>query len=215
MKTKRVKVYSFTELSEQAKQTAINNYSANNDVSFIYDEAHKTVKEFHNIFNTQEGYNSWLDIRTGHIEDNILNLSGLRLYTYLWNNYHTQIFKGKYYGKLVQTHEDGTPIEKSKEHPAGYRHVKRYSKCFLDTSCVLTGMCYDEDILAPIYKFLAKYNHKNDQNTTLEDLLTDCMETLRLSLQNEEDYRNSAECITEEIEANELEFLENGKLFNL
>lgn len=47
MKTIRTKVYQFNELTEKAKQQAINDYRNNGiDTDYIYDDAHNTVKEF-------------------------------------------------------------------------------------------------------------------------------------------------------------------------
>lgn len=94
-RTIRVKVYKFNELSNEAKQKAINEARRNVDTSFIYDDAHETVKAFHNVFGTKEGGRSWLDANTGHIDDNIMNLKGLRLRTYVINNFWSELYKGK------------------------------------------------------------------------------------------------------------------------
>ena len=106
MRTITKNLYSFSELSEQAKQTAIENFR-NNDSEFLseflYQEAHESVKAFHNIFSTKEDLHSWLDVRTGHIDDVILELSGQRLATYIWNNYGHKLFKGKYYSLWSKT----------------------------------------------------------------------------------------------------------------
>lgn len=47
MKTiiKEVKVYQFDELTEEAKQNAINKYSERQNFDYIYDEAYQTVKK--------------------------------------------------------------------------------------------------------------------------------------------------------------------------
>ena len=74
-------------------------------------------------------------------------------------------------------------------------------------------MCYDDNMLEPLYKFMEQYNHKQDQHTTIEDLFTECFEALRITLEREEEYLNSDEAIIETIEANDYEFLATGKLF--
>jgi hypothetical protein len=86
MKTIEIKLYQFSELSESAKQKAIENYrndNTNEDYSYLYGEAHESVKAFHNVFGTNEGNRSWSTCRFDHIDDNILELTGLRLRKYL------------------------------------------------------------------------------------------------------------------------------------
>ena len=188
MKTISVNIYSFNELSKEAKQKAISDYRDCKDTSYIYNDAHKTVKKFNDIFNTKEGGHSWLEINC-YIDDNILNLSGLRLRTYIINNYGDALFKNKYIKRIK-----GKSV---------------YSKIKKDNCCVLTGVCYDDDILSPIYKFLEQ---KSFDCTTFEDLLKKCFINLKCVLDDEEEYMRSDEYITESILANEYEFYENGKL---
>jgi len=210
MKTIEIKIYSFSELSEKAKQRAIEDYrnSSQNDHYFIYQEAHETVKEFHNLFKTEEGRNSWLNIRTEHINDDVLNLSGLRLRKYILNNFGNDLFKPQYKGSL----KNKTPHRRVRirEFKNGKFSAHYYSAVFKTDCCVLTGVCYDEEILKPIYDFL-KEGYKGGD--TFEDLLNDCMHSLKKSIEAEIEYRNSDECIEEEIEANELEFTEDGKRY--
>ena len=190
MKTISVNIYSFNELSKEAKQVAISNYRDSNlDTSFIYNEAYATVKEFNKLFNTKEGCDSWLDIRHGHIDDSILKLKGLRLRKYILNNFYDSLFKNKY-------------IKQVNKNPV-------YSKINKDNCCVLTGVCYDQDILDPIYNFLKL---KDFDNTTFEDLLEDCMKSLGKSIRSEEEAMNEDDYIIDEINSNDYEFYENGKL---
>jgi len=210
MKTIRTKVYSFNELNETAQQTAINNYRNNGiDTDFIYDDAYNSVKKFHEIFNTKEGRNSWLDVQTGNIDDSILELTGLRLQKYIWNNFRADLFKGKYYSLWSKTevsykhYKDGYPVLKL-----------RQSKILIDNSCVLTGVCYDMDLLQPFYDYLNKKDFSNDV-TTFEDLINDSFASLERSINEEVDYRNSDEAIREELEANDYQFLSNGNLFTI
>ena len=214
MQTKRVKVYKFQELTEQAKQVSIEDRRRFIDASYIYEDAHNTVKEFHDIFGTKETSRNWLEVYTGHIDDDILNLSGIRLYKYLWNNYKTKLYQGKYYN-VNANHPLKHKRVKSTTFKNGNTHNAYRSAITLENSCVLTGMCYDENMLEPLYKFMEKYDHKQDQHTTLEDLFTECFETLRITVENEEEYINSDKAIREDIEELDDEYLANGKAFNL
>jgi len=210
-RTIRTKVYKFDELSEDAKQTAIDYYRNNSvDTSFIYDDAHNTVKEFHNIFDTKEGNRSWLDVNTDGIEDNVLELTGLRLQKYIWNNYKTKLYKGKYFSLWSKT-------EKSYKHyKEGYPVLKsRHSKVILDNCCVLTGICYDNSLLQPMYDFLERYNDKKDYYSymTFETLINDCFESLQKDIENEESAQYEDENIIDNILANEYEFTADGRRF--
>jgi hypothetical protein len=211
MRTIELKVYTFDELSEQAKEKARKWYRNEiQDFDWMYDDAQCTAIEFEKHFPTSSrASNSWLDAYT-IIGDEVEALRGQRLKTYIRNNYGHILFKGKYYGKLVNTHKDGTPIEKCKEHPAGVRHVKRYSKIFKGRNCNLTGHCYDEDMLDPLYQFLEGTNY---QSYSFSDLLEECYRSLEKSLKDEEEYRSEDSYIDEEIEGNNYEFNEKGEKF--
>lgn len=209
MKTISVNIYSFDELSDRAKQIAISEYRQTIDNSFYWDEAHETVKSFHKLFGTKEGCNSWLDINTGNIDDNILQLKGLRLQKYIWNNFKIGLYKGKYFSLWSKTdisykhYVNGYPVLKS-----------RHSRVMLDNSCTLTGMCYDMDILDPIYDFLNKYraNSRRNDDMTFRGLLEYCIDSLKRSLESEDEYRYSDDGIIEDISQQALEFTENGKI---
>lgn len=210
MRTIRTKVYKFSELSEQAKGKAIENYrNGSVDTDFIYDQAHETVKAFHEIFGTEQGRNSWLDCRCGHIDDNIANLKGLRLRTYIINNFWNDLFNGRYFSLWSKTevsykhHSEGHPVLKS-----------RHSKVMFDNSCTLTGVCYDMSLLDPIYNFVA-YKDKPDYYSYMdfETLMNDCFDSLKNDVESEVDSQYEDEQIIESIEANEYEFTKDGKQF--
>lgn len=211
-RTVRTKVYKFDELSKKAKEKAMEDYLEREDFDWIFNEAFETVRAFAEIFDIKvssfdfiERYRSEYRFQ---MEDNILELSGQRLATYIWNNYKTQIYKGKYYGKLVDTFKDGTKIPVSKEHPVGLRHVKRYSNCSIENSCVLTGVCYDDSILQPIYDFLDK-----PINISLDRLLENCLREICKDVENEIEGQSKEDSISEHFEANEYEFTQDGKRY--
>ena len=82
-----------------------------------------------------------------------------------------------------------------------------YSAIQLENCCVLTGVCYDDDILQPIYEFL-----DNPKNIEFETLLNDCIYSLCHSVSSEIENQNTDEYITEQIECNGYEFDEDGKM---
>jgi hypothetical protein len=217
-RTIRTKVYKFNELNETAKEKAIESYrNVGIDVSYIYDEAHETVKAFHKIFGTDEGSRSWLDVDFSGIDNNILELKGLRLRTYIINNFWSYLYKGKYYNYKSNTkeklaHKRIKSIYYGNSDSWGNYY---YSAITFEKSCTLTGVCYDMSLLQPIYEFL-EWKLRPDYNSYMdfETLINDCFDSLRKDLDSEEDYRNSDEAIAEDIKANEYEFTKDGKIFN-
>lgn len=210
-RTVRTKVYKFNELSEQAKQKAIDfyrnaNYGSGHNQHY-FDEVTDSVKAVIELFNLKIG-REYTDIRTSHIDDNILELKGIRLYKYLINNYYNQLFTPTYIKILDRPVKWKQFICKVIKGQSG-EYTQIYSKQKRDNSCVLTGICYDMDILDPIYSFL-KYP---DKNVTFADLMSDIESAISKTYDNTEEWINSDEFIKDEIEANEYEFTQDGKQF--
>jgi len=215
MKTIRTKVYQFNELTEQAKETAINWYRNSNDDGYLYaDEIIESVKAVCELFNLKTG-REWSDIRTSHIDDSIMELKGIRLYKYIVNNYWSSLYKRKFLGSIG----DNKVIKHRMSKPHFYDMSKGarvnssnfiYSNIRFDNCCTLTGVCYDMDILQPVYDFLEKPN----TSTTFEDLMNEIESAISKTFQQNEDWVNSDEYITEQIESNEYDFTKDGKRFH-
>lgn len=188
MRTIEVNLYSFNELNEDAQRTALNNFEPN--VDYIQYEAIDSIKKFAEEFNVRfpRQYDS---PSFTHIDDSILELSGTRLRTYLLNNFYSILFERKPQGK----------------YKAG-KYPRRSRIQYTETCCPFTGVCYDEDLLSDIRKFIAS----PDTNTTFEQLLRDCVHNLHKSVEDEIEYRQSDEGKMEHIEANGYEFTENGNI---
>jgi len=218
MKTIEVKIYSFDELTEDAKKVAIENYKNNNlTFDFIYSDAEKTVEAFCEAFNVKIGRHSWLDCNTSHIDDDILNLNGLRLRKYILNNFSDTLFKRKYlHGELVESFKPYHRMKKQTKITNNCPNkdkisVSYYSNIFVEANnCNLTGMCYDDNMMQPIYDFLEL---RTFDSTNFDDLLNSCFDAMRKTLEKEEEYMYADEYISEEIESNDFEFLETGKVY--
>jgi len=209
MRTITTNIYKFNELSETAKQNAINNYRANDSSSFdyIYDDAYNTVKAFHDHFGTKEGINSWLGVRTSHLDDSLMELTGNRLRTYILNNFYNALYKPAYLGSIdkeLKKHRMVKSFKNYKNEP--YSFV--YSNINLTNSCVLTGDCYDDSLLAPLYKFISN----PEIHVNFEMLLNDCFESLERDIEAEIEYRTSDISIEEYLIDNSIEFTEGGEL---
>ena len=213
MKQITINVYSFNELSESAKQNAIDNYRNKcYDNSFFYDEIAASVKAAIDLFGLKTG-RTYTDIHYSHIDDNVLQLFGSRLCAYIYNNYGEDLFKPKYlkHGELTDVKKSFHRMRKQREITnncpnKGKILVSYYSNIQKDNSCTLTGVCYDDDILKPVYDFLSNC----PSNVTFEDIIQSIESAINKTYNDCEDWLNSDEFITEELEANNYEFDEDG-----
>jgi hypothetical protein len=209
MKTKTINLYKFEELSEDLKSKAIEQYRNEGvDTCWIYDEAYNSVKEFHEIFNTKECNREWTTVITSHIDDCILHLKGIRLRTYLLNNFYSTFFQPKY---ITSYQSNVKPmyhrLRKFKENKKGF-WIKKYSFNIVESCCPFTGVCYDEDLLYPFRQFIKCPNN----STTFKDLINDAFDTLSKNLESESEYMHSDEAISETLILNDYYFNEDGKI---
>jgi len=203
MRQKTISVYSFNELSGEAKLNAMAKYMPD---YFWSSDNEKSLREFEKTFpikikNYEYGYRKYISFDFTESEE-VESLTGFRLSKYIWNNYGSVLFKGKYYGKLVYD------VPKSKEYPIGARHLKRYSRVLKETSCVLTGYHIDDYLLNPIYEFLKK----PADNVNFLDLMESCLNSWLDACERDFEWRQSEEYFAEHCEANNYEFDERGNL---
>jgi hypothetical protein len=218
MRTIRTKIYKFEELNKEAQEIAIENYRNNNlTFDFIYSDAESTVEAFCVAFDVKSGSRSWLDCDTSNIEDAVLELTGLRLRKYILNNFGDVLYKRKYLksGSNSKTLKPFHRMRKQTEIKSGSNKGLFYSAyysniCKVAQNCNLTGMCYDDDMMQPIYDFLEL---RTFDSTDFQDLLNECFDAMRTTLEKEKDYMYTDEYISEEIEANGYEFTEEGNKF--
>jgi hypothetical protein len=216
MKTIEIKLYSYSELSEQEKKHAYEQWYQNLEFSYIYDDAHQTVKAFNDVFGTEEGRDSWFDVRTGSIDDNILELTGLRLRKYLVNNFGDSLFTRKYlkHGELIDEMKPYHRMKKQKEITnkcpnQGKILVSYYSNIQKNDCCVLTGVCYDDIMLAPIHDFLKQTKF---DSTNFGDLLQECFDAIKNCIEGEIEYKSSEEYFEQECIDNNWHFEQDGTI---
>jgi hypothetical protein len=209
MQTITLQLFKFNELSEDAQQVAIDNYrnSGNNDGGAI-DEVIDSAKAATELFNLRTG-NEYSDVRHSHIDDDILELKGIRAYKYLLNNYGGELFKRKYIKHYPEHKYIPQFYCERKTYKNGNKSTFVYSRYKTTDSCVLTGVCYDDDILSPVYDFLAK----PCQHTTIQDIFEELGEAIAKTFQDYEEWINSDEYISDFLEANGFDFTENGKRY--
>jgi hypothetical protein len=211
MRTITENLFTFQELSYTAKENAIREYrNSEHDYSFYFDEITESVKAVIELFDLKTG-REYSDIRTSHIDDVILELSGARLYAYLVNNYGYKLFFPSYI-RTIDGRKNLSRLYFCKyfKNREGQEFTQIFSKWKpFSNSCTLTGVCYDNDILEPIYEFLKKPTAK----TTFRDLIGEIQSSISKCYQNTEEWINSEEFIIDELEANEYEFTYDGKIY--
>lgn len=195
------KIYTYEELSKEAKEKAFHDFCCDDDYPWGEDNK-TTLEEFEKIFpicnvNWEYGNRVYFNMDMD-ADTEIKELSGIRLLKYLWNNYSNKLYKGKYYS--TKGYYD---LNKK------YHYKYRYSKVIKDTSCVLTGYYMDDIILDPIYKFMSNPS----ENITFYDLMQKCLNSWVNACNEDFDSYYSEENFKELCEANEWEFLSDGKMY--
>jgi len=211
-------VYEFDELSDEAKQKAI---KGQRDFEMEIenpwaDEWRDTLHKIEELFDIEvdfDSYNqhsiSWRKWWNKEYGEEMLNLSGNRALSFLWNNYGRYIYKGKYYS-CHDRWENGK-----------YHYVSRRSKCTLVSGdCPLTGVCYDNDALDPLWNFIEGKDKSSCcsrwihfKNRSVKDIIEDCVDSLCDAWDKEEEYRLSDEGLVDSIKSNGYEYYEDGTLY--
>lgn len=190
MRTVRTKVFKFDELSDKAKEKAIDLLRSNENP---WDrENFQALQEFCKIFPARINRDGDLQY-CGDVQ-----LKGYRLATYIRNNYGSYIFKPKQYW-----------ICDGRLNTVGVNSKHRDSKVFvIEDGCPLTGFWMDNEILKPVFEFL-----RNPGVTTdFEDLIIECSRAYDRACEKDFAFQTSNEQTIETIQANEYEFLKDGSL---
>lgn len=207
MRTETIQLFQFSELSEEAKQVAIEKHREQTIQSGDFhwqNENRQSWEEFMKVFPVEISNRGQCISFTG--SDEVAALSGLRLHKYLLNNYFNDLFKGKYYGSVEVKHiVKHKRVRNPKAFNNGNFFNPYYSAITFDNCCVLTGYCMDESILEPVYNFF-----KNPDNTTFEQLMDECFSAYEKAWEADQEWQLSDEYISETIEANNYEFDEDG-----
>ena len=215
MRTITVNLYSFDELSEQSKRVAINNYDADYDITQIYEEAHESYKEFCKIFGLTEYicYDKFC-LNLSNLNDNILELKGIRLAKWIWNNHKHNLFLGKYYGR--SSYHNGK-IKHCRVHTNILSNGKFFnaykSAITLTKDSVLTGLFYDDILLKCIYRFLDYDKDYFNADMNIIELFQNCLNDLNIAVRNEMAYIYSKEHISEYYRMENIEFYKNGEKY--
>jgi len=192
--TRTYTLYRITELSEEAKEKAYNQWLCNGYFYGWTHENRQTLDTFCERFGIvcrnwrYDACNYSYDYRSRQ-KDCIDSLSGWRLMAYLMNNHWNDLYTPKYFWKGMKG---------------------RKSRIFVDICCPLTGYYIDDCILDPIYKFLKSPTG----NVTFDNLMNKCLDSFFRACRDDMESTQTLEYFTEESNANGWEYLSDGKPFN-
>lgn len=203
MRTKIITIYKFSELSDDAKQTAIKYYRDNKDEIFWQDEILESLKTLFKFCDGVKLVDWSLGLNNSYISVSFSNdeteeLSGKRAWAWVENN----LFYKLRYKAGIKFQKERVWMSDNVKHctnPEGafIHHIGELKEC------EFTGVCYDEDFLDSLRKDI---KDGCDLKTAFKGLAA----TYQMILNNENDDQNSDEYISEHLEANEYEYNEDG-----
>lgn len=217
MKEITIQAFEITELSEKAQEKAYNRWLEHHEY-FWGDENRKSLEEFAKIFPVKIRDWSYGDRGAGVYwdfteRDEIEEMSGWRLATYLWNNYRDTIYQPKYLKSFAKdARMKYHPMLKQKfekrHNGEEYWWITIQSNWRIETyNCPLTGYCIDNSLLDEIWKFMDK-----PDNRTFEELLDDCFDMWVKDCEQDYEYSTSMEFFIEECGSQDWSFDENGRM---
>lgn len=205
MYTKTISIYSFDELSEEAKEKALNEYRKGiTEIFWMYE----IVESLKGLFEKCHGVTlkdwslgdcqSWLRVSFDH--DEIGDFTGKRAMSWIENNLLVNIryqYGISHIKERVWKHEC-------------IKSINQIDGSFINNagtikSCPFTGYCADDDFLQDL---ISEVKQGTDLKTAFEGLAVTCQKLI----QNEMEYQQSEEYIKEHFEMNNCEFDEEGNL---
>ena len=214
MKELTIKVYSFDELSKEVQDKIIERERwdvMDNAMECSRMEFDDTLKEFERITDSRVtcydvgycGYNfgrvcsDKLAFEGFDLED----LSGKLLFRYISNEIMPYLIRGKYYSTCGKYDKNGKYTYKS-------RRSKVLMECF--EGCPLSGVCYDCDVLEPLFDYYRNWARPEYRSLTFRDVMERCYDRLFNTLYMEYEYRASDESVREELSVREDYYYEDG-----
>lgn len=183
---KTVNIFSYSELSEEAKEFAYQEW-LKKDREFFYESEYintlvKGLEHFDfRLKNYSFDYfcasNGYFRIES-YLDQEVLELTGNELKDYIIENYSER--------RSIFRHYDFVNI--------------------FSGNCELTGACYDEDFLQPVKDFL-----ESPTNDNLYDLMKECINSLMKALESDYEGCQTKEYFEDEAIFNDYEYFENGE----
>lgn len=204
MRTATVDVYSYPELTEEAKDRAFNHWLETADYPW-QEEARQTIAALGGVFGVVcydweygvcRPYN--FRLKFDNIDGDAMGLSGNRARSWLSNNIWDNTFAEKY-------------AKKDRQGRTIWHTLGEVWDC-----CPLTGIWLDNEALRPLRDFVTgkgDYDTRRlylHDRTTVEDVIRACFDALFAELTRDCEYCSSREYFEEEANANDYEFTASG-----
>ena len=206
MRTITTNIYKFDELSEEAKERAIEEYRSDMTLDW-QDDINATIEAIAKAMNCSYDYHSYDGI-SFHVSfspcDFGYELSGVRAWAFIENNFITPNEKPKTYYLHGVIHCDGR------------KNWSRKSKInYTLDDCPFTGYIADCCFAEAWEEWKKNFTieTKTHMGSTVEDFIKLVAEKLSKEWTYDNEYQMSDEAITEVIEANDYEFLEDGTFY--
>lgn len=196
MRTEQIKIFTITELSEDAQDYAYQKWLSHNEYPW-HDENRGSLDKFEKIFpikvkNWEYGYGCHISF-TMICEDALAEISGIRLMKHIYTHYFSDIFSRKHYSIM------------GKNGKYKYRH----SRIMWETeNCPLTGYWIDNVLLDPIWEFL-----KKPDSRTFKDLMGDCLHKWVHTCEDDFEACQTKEYFLDLAQANDMEYTEDGRIY--
>lgn len=164
MRTLQINLYSFNELTDDAKEKAIQAKREEN-APYYWDSVSEFIEALKDIAYAINGeikdYEfstcspSYIEFYFSDIADELKDLRALK---YIYHRFVAPFMCGKYYGKLIPIND-------------GYIHKKRYSKAIFEFE-PKSGICIDYVILTTYKEYIEKARNKEsfDVNDFIKDI---------------------------------------------
>lgn len=190
-------IYNFEELSVEAKKKAIENvrdeYTSDQN-PWVEENANsiRAITEAMDCDYEIDEYNHVSLYFDNEYAEEILSLEGNRAYAYIWNNFIEPNIKPKY---ISNGWVDN-------------RHRSYYSKVTKEFNCPFTGYCGDMLLWDAWESFKKDFT----KDTSVVNFISEVEYTIGRFLDDEDNYYYSDDYIKDVIEAEGIEFTENGDI---
>ena len=220
MKEITIKLYTFDELSDEAKKRAHNTFLSTGDYWGASGDATATIKKVEELFGIKlsdwevDSYNPrypTVTFQDSRWNGGALYLKGNRARAYLWNNFGKVLLTGRYYSKWRGTDR---------------AHSRLFFYRVYDGTCPLTGVCFDCDALDPMayFCFGVVWNGEKrvpsgrllraDNAVTVKSVIQDCVYSMFKAFNADCEASESMDYFAELCEVNGWTFEEDGTMRN-
>lgn len=200
--TYSVDIYTFDELSDDAKENALESFRCSGALLGWQEENADTVKQIAETFGWRWRWDSYdgvcYDVSYDLDDADVADLSGVRAWAYIENNYISRAEQPVTYWKDHVIYCDGR------------KNWTRKSKIWRTIdNCPFTGYCMD----CCFSSAWREWKEKFTLNSTVEDFVEMVADHLSHDWTADNEYQMSDEYIIDLIQANGYEFTDDGKQY--